>query len=154
MPRISAGILLYRRTVQGLEVLLAHPGGPYWRHRDEGAWMIPKGAVEPGEEPAAAALREFQEEMGISLAGTPEHLCTVRQAGGKYVETFALEAEFDADALVSNHVWMEYPAKSGRMLSIPEMDRAAWFDMAAARAKMLPSQLPILDALEERLGLD
>jgi predicted NUDIX family NTP pyrophosphohydrolase len=151
LPRKSAGVLLYRRSGQALEVLLAHPGGPYWHHRDDGAWMIPKGAVEPGEEPAAAALREFQEEMGILLAGTPEHLCTIRQAGGKYVEAYALEAEFDADMIVSNHVSMEYPAKSGRMLSYPEMDRAAWFDMPSARAKMLPSQLPILDALEERL---
>lgn len=152
MPQFSAGILLYRRSRDGLEVLLVHPGGPFWRGRDAGAWMIPKGLVEPGEEPAAAALREFEEEMGSLPAGEPEPLCRIRQAGGKHVEAFALEADFDAQAVVSNRFTIEYPPKSGIFRSYPEVDRAAWFGMSEARSLILPSQSPILDALERRLA--
>lgn len=151
MAALSAGILLYRRGGAGLEVLLVHPGGPFWRNRDDGAWMIPKGLVEPGEDAARAALREFEEELGSCLSGTPEPLGRIRQAGGKYVEAFAIEGDLDADAIVSNQFSMEYPPKSGHFRSFPEVDRAAWYGMAAARAKILPSQLPILDALEKRL---
>jgi predicted NUDIX family NTP pyrophosphohydrolase len=154
MAVTSAGIILYRRGARGLEVLLAHPGGPFWRNRDDGAWMIPKGMVEPGEDPAAAALREFEEEIGTRLDASPEHLCRVRQSGGKMVEAFALEGDLDADRIVSNQFEVEYPPKSGRFRSFPEIDRAAWLTLGEARAKILPSQAPILDALEARLAAE
>jgi predicted NUDIX family NTP pyrophosphohydrolase len=147
----SAGILLHRRDSDALRLLLVHPGGPFWRGRDEGAWMIPKGLVEPGEEPLAAALREFEEELGVRPEGAPRALCTVRQAGGKWVEAFALEGDFDCAALSSNDFTIEYPPKSGRFSAFPEVDEARWFTLEEARAKILPSQSPILDALEAGL---
>ncbi|HEU0100244.1 MAG TPA: NUDIX domain-containing protein [Allosphingosinicella sp.] len=146
-PR-SAGILLYRRDPDGLRLLLVHPGGPFWRGKDDGAWMIPKGMVEPDEEPLAAALREFEEELGAKPEGTPRALCTVRQAGGKWVEAFALEGDFDLAALKSNEFTIEYPPKSGNFRAFPEVDEARWFTLAEARAKILKSQAPILEALE------
>lgn len=148
MPALSAGILLYRLRDGELQVLLTHPGGPFWRGKDAGAWMIPKGMVEPGEEPAACAIREFEEELGTKPVGTPRPLCKVRQAGGKWVEAFALEGDLDAARIVSNHFQVEYPPKSGQFRSFPEVDRAEWFGIAEARAMILPSQAPILDALE------
>ncbi len=154
MPSLSAGILLYRRGAEQLQVLLIHPGGPFWRSRDEGAWMIPKGGFEEGEDSLACALREFEEELGTRLEGSPWPLARVRQAGGKIVEAFALEGDLDADAIVSNQFQLEYPPKSGRFQSFPEVDRAAWFSMTEARLKMLPSQLPLLDALEQALTRD
>jgi predicted NUDIX family NTP pyrophosphohydrolase len=147
----SAGILLWRRRDK-LEVLLAHPGGPFWRNRDAGAWMIPKGLVDDGENPAAAALREFEEELGTRPAGEPVELCRIRQKGGKWVQAYALEGELDAERIISNHFQMEFPPRSGETRSYPEVDRAAWFPLAEARAMILPSQLPILDALAEREG--
>ena len=153
MPARSAGILLYRRVGDAVRLLLVHPGGPFWRGRDEGAWMIPKGLVEPGEEPLAAALREFEEELGARPQGEPRALCTVRQAGGKWVEAFALEGDFDSAQLKSNRFTIEYPPKSGRFADFPEVDEARWFTPAEARAKILKSQSPILDALEADLGL-
>jgi predicted NUDIX family NTP pyrophosphohydrolase len=151
MVEYSAGILLYRRRAGTLEVLLIHPGGPYWRNKDAGAWMIPKGGVEAGEEPLAAALREFEEEVGTRLDGTPRPLCRIRQKGGKWVEAYALEGDLDADAIVSNEFQLEVPARSGNFRSYPEVDRAAWMAMPKARAMILPSQSPILDALEASL---
>jgi predicted NUDIX family NTP pyrophosphohydrolase len=151
MPLRSAGIILYRRRGAAFEVLLVHPGGPFWRNRDEGAWMIPKGMVEAGEEPEAAALREFEEELGTRLTGTPVFLRRVRQSGGKWVEAFAMEGELDPDAIVSNSFAMEYPPRSGNFRSYPEVDRAAWFSLDEARARMLPSQRPILEALARLL---
>jgi predicted NUDIX family NTP pyrophosphohydrolase len=151
MPQTSAGIILYRRRAGGLEVLLAHPGGPFWRSKDEGAWMMPKGGVEEGEEAAACALREFEEELGTRPPGEPRPLCRIRQKGGKWVEAFAIEGELDVNRVVSNAFTMEYPPKSGEMRSFPEIDAAAWFGLAEARRKILPSQRPILDALEEQL---
>ena len=151
MAEYSAGILLYRRPAGALEVLLIHPGGPFWRNKDKGAWMIPKGGVEEGEEPAACALREFEEELGTRLTGTPRPLCRIRQKGGKWVEAFALEGDLDTQAIVSNHFQLEVPPRSGQFRSYPEVDRAAWFEMADARAHILPSQAPILDALEAAL---
>ena len=151
MPLVSAGILLYRRRPDGLEVLLVHPGGPFWRNKDEGAWMIPKGGVEEGEEALACALREFEEELGSRPSGEPRPLCRIRQKGGKWVEAFALEGDLDAEAIVSNHFQLEYPPRSGEFRSYPEIDRATWFALAEAREKILPSQLPILEALEESL---
>ena len=149
----SAGILLYRRGKSDLEVLLVHPGGPYWRSRDEGAWMMPKGVVGDGEELLAAAVREFEEELGTRPEGEPVPLCRVRQKGGKWVEAFALEGDLDPERIRSIHFEMEWPPRSGRMQSFPEVDRARWFTLAEARAKMLPSQAPILDRLEEMAGL-
>ena len=147
--RRSAGILLYRRTSGGaVEVLLGHPGGPFWARRDTGAWMVPKGAIEPGERPLDAALREFAEEVGPVPPGTPVPLRTVRQNGGKLVEVFALEGEFDPAALQSNSFEMEWPPRSGRMRSFPELDRVQWMGIAEARTRMLASQEPLLDALE------
>ena len=152
MPSFSAGILLYRPGAGGLEVLLAHPGGPYWRTRDVGAWMIPKGGVEDGEDAAACALREFEEELGTRPEGVPRPLCRIRQAGGKWVEAFALEGDLDPAAIVSNAFTIEYPPRSGQYRDFPEIDAAAWFTLPEARARILPSQRPILDALEADLA--
>jgi predicted NUDIX family NTP pyrophosphohydrolase len=154
MAEYSAGILLYRRRAGAIEVLLIHPGGPYWRNKDAGAWMIPKGGVEKGEEPLAAALREFEEEIGTRLQGTPRPLCRIRQKGGKWVEAYALEGDLDADAFVSNQFQIEVPARSGNFRSYPEVDRAAWMPLPKARAMILPSQSPILDALEDALAAE
>ena len=153
MPSRSAGILLHRRDPDSLRVLLVHPGGPFWRGRVEGAWMIPKGLVEPDEAPLAAALREFEEETGARPVGEPVELCRVRQAGGKWVTAFALEGDFDCSALKSNEFTIEYPPKSGQFRAFPEVEEARWFTLAEARAKILKSQAPILDALENALAL-
>ena len=147
----SAGILLYRRGEAGLQVLLGHPGGPYWARKDAGAWMVPKGALEAGEAPLDAAMREFAEEVGPVPPGTPVPLRTVRQNGGKLVEVFALEGDFDVATLASNPFELEWPPRSGRMRSFPEMDRVEWMTMAEARARILASQEPLLDALEDLL---
>ncbi len=133
-------------------MLLIHPGGPYWRSKDEGAWMIPKGGVMPAEAPAAAALREFEEELGMKLVGNPVPLCRLRQAGGKWVEAFAVEGDFDPANIVSMHFQMEWPPRSGVLQSFPEADKADWFTLPAARIKMLPSQRPFLGALEALLA--
>jgi predicted NUDIX family NTP pyrophosphohydrolase len=152
LAALSAGILLYRRRGGALEVLLVHPGGPFWRNKDAGAWMLPKGGVEADEDPLDAALREFEEELGTRPEGTPLPLCRVRQKGGKWVEAFALEGDLDAERIVSNSFTMEYPPRSGEFRSFPEVDRAEWFTLAEARVKMLPSQLPLLDAIEAALA--
>jgi predicted NUDIX family NTP pyrophosphohydrolase len=151
LPPLSAGLLLYRRGPP-LEVLLVHPGGPFWRNKDEGAWMVPKGLVEPGEDLEAGALREFEEELGTRPPGKPRPLGRVRQKGGKIVEAFALEGDLDAGTIVSNMFEVEWPPKSKRFESFPEVDRAAWLGMDEARVKILPSQKPILDMLEEAIG--
>jgi predicted NUDIX family NTP pyrophosphohydrolase len=147
----SAGILLFRKWGGAVEVLLIKPGGPFWRNRDGGAWMIPKGMVEPGEAPAEAALREFAEETGTALTAIPFPLATVRQAGGKIVEAFAAEGDLDCATLRSNQFELEWPPRSGRIERFPEVAKARWMSLAQARAMMLPSQLPLLDALEEKL---
>ena len=152
MVALSAGLLLYRRRGDAVEVLLVLPGGPYWRGRDAGAWQIPKGGVDVDEDHAACALREFEEELGTRPAGKPRPLARIRQAGGKWVEAFALQGDLDADAIVSNRFELEWPPKGGERQSFPEVARAAWFDIAEAREKMLPSQLPLLDKLEADLG--
>ena len=149
---LSAGILLYRQRRDGIEVLLIKPGGPFWRNKDIGAWMIPKGAVEPGELPAEAALREFEEETGTRLTSVPFPLKKIRQAGGKIVEAFALEGDLDPAAVTSNEFELEWPPRSGRLERFPEVVDARWMSLAEARTMMLPSQLPLLDALEEKLG--
>lgn len=151
MPPPSAGILLYRQRDGGIEVLLIRPGGPYWRNRDQGAWMIPKGMIEPGEAPAEAALREFEEETGTRLTAVPLPLATVRQAGGKMVQAFALEGDLDPDAITSIEFELEWPPRSGRRQRFPEAEQARWMTLAEARELMLASQLPLLDALEAKL---
>jgi predicted NUDIX family NTP pyrophosphohydrolase len=154
MAEISAGILMWRRGAGGaVEVLLGHFGGPIWAKRDAGAWAIPKGVAEPGEDLEACARREFEEELGVKPAGALVLLGRIRQKGGKWVEAFALEGDLDADAIVSNSFTLEWPPKSGRFQSHPEIDRAAWFTFPEAREKILPSQRAILDLLEQRLGI-
>ncbi len=147
----SAGLLLYRRDVGGVSVLLVHPGGPFWRNKDAGAWQIPKGRIEDGEEPATAAAREFEEETGIGVDGPLVPLGSFRQAGGKQVYLFICEGDLDPAAIRSILFEVEWPPRSGAMQSFPEVDRAAWFDLASARAMMLPSQAVALDRLEEFL---
>ena len=151
-PPLSAGVLLFRERGDEVEVLLIKPGGPFWRNRHEGAWMIPKGAVEAGEVPAEAALREFQEETGTRLTSVPFPLARIRQAGGKYVEAFALEGDLDAEAVTSNQFEVEWPPRRGQLQQFPEVAEARWMKLGDARRLMLPSQLPLLDALEERIG--
>jgi predicted NUDIX family NTP pyrophosphohydrolase len=150
--RLSAGILLHRCREGVLEVLLVHPGGPFWAARDQGAWQIPKGLVDADEEPRVAALREFAEELGSLPAGAPVPLDRIRQAGGKWVEAFALAGDLDPATIVSNRFEIEWPPRSGSRQSFPEVDRAAWFTLDIARAKMLPSQLPLLDRLVALTG--
>ena len=152
MPPPSAGILLFREREERTEVLLIKPGGPFWRTKDAGAWMIPKGAIEPGETPVEAAMREFEEEIGQPLRVIPFALCSVRQSGGKHVEVFACEGDVDASTIVSIGFEMEWPPRSGEVQTFPEAEEARWMPIAEARGLMLPSQLPILDALEAKLA--
>lgn len=149
----SAGIVLRRRTANGaVEVLLGHMGGPFWQRRQKGAWTIPKGEVEPGEEPLAVARREFHEELGMPVPpGDLVDLGEVRQAGGKVVRAWAVEGDLDAEAIVSNTFELEWPPKSGRIQSFPEIDRAAWFDLESARAVIVAGQRPLLDRLTTEL---
>ena len=148
----SAGVLLYRRTAGELEVLLIHPGGPYWMRKDRGAWQIPKGEIGPDEQPEAAALREVEEELGVSLTGPLQPLGEIRQAGGKRVTAFAVEHDLDTAAIVSNHFELEWPPRSGRLQSFPEVSEARWLSLDDARLVMLPSQLPLLERLAEAFG--
>ena len=145
----SVGILLYRRAGANLEVLLVHPGGPYWRKKDEGAWSIPKGEMDEGEDAEVAARREFMEETGIALSGLLDPLGDIRQRGGKRVIAFAAEGDVDVQTMQSNTFEIEWPPKSGRMQSFPEIDRAEWFDLASAHAKILEAQRALLDRLAE-----
>jgi len=150
-PPLSAGILLFRQRDDAIEVLLIKPGGPFWRNKDAGAWMIPKGRVEAGEVPAEAALREFAEETGRQLTTIPFPLKVIRQAGGKIVEAFAVEGDLDPAAVRSNDFEMEWPPRSGRRERFPEVIEARWMSLEEARALMLPSQLPLIDALEAKV---
>jgi predicted NUDIX family NTP pyrophosphohydrolase len=153
MPKRSAGILLYRLAGEAPEVLLVHPGGPFWARRDDAAWSIPKGEYEEGEDPRASALREFEEETGTALAATDLiELGSVRQKGGKVVTAWAAEGDLDAAAVRSNTFTMEWPPRSGRTAEFPEIDRAEWFDVEAARRKLIGAQAGLLDRLLERLG--
>jgi predicted NUDIX family NTP pyrophosphohydrolase len=150
-PPLSAGILLFRVREQQPEVLLIKPGGPFWRKKDVGAWMIPKGAVETGETAEEAALREFEEETGTRLTSVPFALATIRQAGGKFVQAFAVEGDLDASLITSNEFELEWPPRSGRVQRFPEAVEARWMGLAEAREMMLPSQLPLIDALEKKM---
>lgn len=151
-PPLSAGVLLFRKREGAVEVLLIKPGGPFWKNKDAGAWMIPKGLVEPSEVPAEAALREFEEETGTRLSSVPFPLATIRQAGRKLVEAFAVEGDLDAESIQSIEFEMEWPPKSGRLQKFPEAAEAKWMTLTEARERMLPSQLPLLDALEAKLN--
>jgi predicted NUDIX family NTP pyrophosphohydrolase len=151
----SAGILLYRRTGSEPEFLLVHPGGPFWARKDAGAWSIPKGQIEEAEEPRACAIRELEEELGAAPALDPEQLIalgSIRQRAGKVVEAWAAEAEFDPATLDSNTFSMEWPPRSGNQQEFPEVDRAGWFDLEAAREKILPAQAEFLDRLLEMIS--
>ena len=147
MPRTSAGLLLFRRREGLLEVFLVHPGGPFWRNKDLGAWSIPKGECAPGEEPLETARREFREETGLEVAGPFTPLPAIKQAGGKTVLAWAAEADLDPSHLVSNTFSMEWPPRSGRQQEFPEVDRAAWFPLAEARRRILAGQVPLLEHL-------
>jgi predicted NUDIX family NTP pyrophosphohydrolase len=148
----SAGILLYRVRAGTLEVLLAHPGGPFWAKKDAGAWTIPKGEIGDGEDAEAAARREFSEETGLEVAGPLLPLSPIRQRSGKAVLAWAAAGDCDPAQLRSNTFSMEWPPKSGRQAEFPEIDRAAWFPLGEARARILPAQVPLLEELEQRLG--
>jgi predicted NUDIX family NTP pyrophosphohydrolase len=146
----SAGILAYRRRGDSLELLLVHPGGPFWAKKDEGAWSIPKGELDEGEESRACALRELEEELGSSLGLTAERLTeigSVRQKNGKTVYGWAAEADFDPAELRSNSFEMEWPPRSGRQRQFPEVDRAEWFEPEVARSKINPAQVEFIDRL-------
>lgn len=151
--KTSAGILVYRLLPGDLEVLLVHPGGPFWSKKDDGAWFIPKGEIEPGEEPLAAALREFGEELGIAPpAGEPRELGTVKNKGGKLIHAWALPGDLDLAAFKSNTFSMEWPPRSGKTQEFPEVDRAQYYRVEQAVQKMHPAELPLLQRLLEQLG--
>jgi predicted NUDIX family NTP pyrophosphohydrolase len=151
MAKRSAGLLMFRRRTEEIEVFLVHPGGPLWARKDEGAWMIPKGEYAEDEDPLAAAKREFHEETGFEAAGEYLELGTVKQAGGKLVTAWAFEGDCDPARLVSNLCTIEWPPRSGHKIEIPEVDRGAWFSLAEARKAILSGQLPLLDAVERKL---
>jgi predicted NUDIX family NTP pyrophosphohydrolase len=142
----SAGILLFRRKPH-LEIFLVHPGGPFFKNKDDGAWSIPKGEYAPAEDPLNAAKREFFEETGVVVSGDFIAIGEIKQASGKIVSAWALEVDVDAAAIKSNTFEMEWPPKSGRKVHFPEVDRAEWFSIGAARIKILPAQLPFLDRI-------
>lgn len=152
MPQCSAGILLYRLGPAGPEIFLAHLGGPYFAKKDEHAWSIPKGLVADGEAPLDAAQREFREEMGFRPGGPFHELKPIRQAGGKIVLAWAVRGDCDPAALRSNTFELEWPPRSGRMQSFPEVDRADWFTLDEARAKIIKGQAALLDELEDILS--
>ena len=147
MPKQAAGILLYRRGQSGLEVLLAHPGGPLWARKDAGAWTLPKGQFTGGELPLDAAKREFGEEMGTAPSGDFRPLGTVKQPSGKIIHAWAAESDFEVRTVKSNLFTMEWPPKSGRNGEFPEVDRAGWFSIEEARHKIIKGQAPFLERL-------
>ncbi len=152
MAKLSAGLLLYRRGGGNLEVFLVHPGGPFWAKKEAGAWSIPKGEPDAGEAPLAAARRELAEETGLAVEGRFLPLAEIRQKAGKRVRAWAVEAEADPAAIRSNRFELEWPPRSGRRISVPEVDRAAWFALPTAREKINPAQAALLDELERLLA--
>jgi predicted NUDIX family NTP pyrophosphohydrolase len=152
MPKLSSGLLLFRRRA-GLEVLLVHPGGPLWSRRDAGAWSLPKGEHEPSEDSLAAARREFAEELGMPAPhGAAVDLGSARQPSGKLIHAWALEADIDVSEIQSNTFALEWPRGSGKIQQFPEVDRARWFVLEAAREKLIGGQLPFLELLSERIA--
>lgn len=154
MPRRSAGVLMYKRVDHDLEVLLVHPGGPFWARKDLGAWSIPKGEYEEGEDPQAAAVREFREETGAEITGDDlVPLGEVKLRSGKVITAWGLEGDFDVAGLVSNTFETEWPPRSGKRQEFPEVDRAEWFEPEVAKEKLNPSLAPLVDRLIEKLSL-
>ncbi len=154
MPKLSAGLLLYRLSDSVVEVLIAHPGGPFWARKDDGAWSIPKGEYADGEDPWAAAQREFEEEVGSAAPAGPRiDLAPVKQSGGKVVTAFAVRADLDVTDARSNTFELEWPRGSGQMRTFPEVDRLEWFTVARARVKLLKGQVALLDQLMAEPGL-
>jgi predicted NUDIX family NTP pyrophosphohydrolase len=151
MPKRSAGLILYRRRKEGIEVFLVHPGGPFWAKKDLGSWSLPKGEYTEGEDPLAAAQREFHEETGFTAAGTFTPLGELKQSGGKLVSAWAMEGDCDPARLSSNIFQMEWPPRSGRNIEVPEVDRGAWLSIEEARTKLLTGQLAFLDELLAKL---
>ncbi|MGI6295576.1 MAG: NUDIX domain-containing protein [Armatimonadota bacterium] len=147
MAKQSAGLLVYRFYEGRLQVLLVHPGGPFWRHKDAGAWSIPKGEYEPDEDPFAAAVREFTEETGQTPSGRFIPLTPIRQAGGKIVRAWAFEGDFDPSQLKSNTFSMQWPPGSGHIIDFPEVDKAAWFDLPEAKTRLIQAQTAFIDEL-------
>jgi predicted NUDIX family NTP pyrophosphohydrolase len=154
MAKLSAGVLMFRRNACGIELLLVHPGGPFWTSKDKGAWSIPKGEYDEGEDPLAAAKREFAEELGAAPPHRPFlDLGAIKQPSRKTITAFAVEGDFDPATIRSNLFELEWPPKSGRKRSFPEVDRAEWFAPPEARAKIQPGQAPFIDRLLEDLGV-
>ncbi|UYQ94515.1 NUDIX domain-containing protein [Chitinophaga horti] len=147
MPKRAAGILLFRKKKNALQFFLVHPGGPYWKNKDEGVWTIPKGEYETDEDPLHAALREFQEETGIALEGDFIPLEPVRQKSGKIVQAWAMEGDLDTSKLISNTFLLEWPPKSGMFVEVPEVDRGEWFGEKEARQKINQGQIGLIDQL-------
>jgi len=147
MPEKSAGVLMYRRTGRAIELLLVHPGGPFWAKKDDGAWTIPKGLMEANEDSQAAARREFAEETGTTLVGPMTNLGAFPQPSGKVVHAWAIEGDLDPARIQSNTFELEWPPKSGKRRSFPEVDRAQWFDVPTAEDKIVKGQRPIIEAL-------
>ena len=153
MPKLSAGLLLYRIADGSLEVLIAHPGGPFWAKKDEGAWSIPKGEYDEGDDPWSAARREFTEELGKQPPDGPRiDLRPIKQPGGKIVTAFAVLGDLDLDGTVSNTFTLEWPKGSGKVREYPEVDRVGWFGVPEARSKLLKGQRPLLDQLLDAIG--
>ena len=151
MTKQSAGILVYRRKNKHIEVFLVHPGGPFWLKKDLGAWSIPKGEIEEEEDPMKVALREFKEETGQVVNGDFTPLQPVKQKGGKIISAWAIEGEVNEDKIISNTFEIEWPPKSGKMKSFPEVDKAAWFSIDAAKEKINPAQINFIDELTTTL---
>ena len=152
MAKKSAGLLMYRHRQNGLEVLLVHPGGPYWVKKDWRAWSIPKGEIDPGEDAFAAARREFEEETGLIPEGAFWSLETIRQANGKLVMAWAFEGDWNPEELKSNTFEIEWPPRSGQMQQFPEADRAAWFELEEAKQRIIRGQVAFLEAIAQRTG--
>lgn len=149
--KLSAGILLYRRQKGDVNVFLVHPGGPFWAKKDEGAWSIPKGEYEVGEDPLAVAKREFQEETGFEISGLFRPLTALKQPSGKIISAWAVEGDIDPTTLTSNTFTLEWPPKSGKIREFPEVDRGDWFDLPTARMKLLAGQRAFVDQLERSI---
>jgi len=154
MPAVSAGLLLYRRRSSGVEVFLVHPGGPYWARKDDGAWSVPKGRVDAGEEELACAKREFKEETGFDVQsfGAEHDLGTYQLPGGKRLHVWAVEGDCNPAELNSNFFEMEWPPKSGRTARFPEVDRGGWFDQTPALLKIVKGQRPVIEKFYAELG--
>jgi predicted NUDIX family NTP pyrophosphohydrolase len=154
VPKLSAGLLAYRRTGAGVEILLVHPGGPFWAKKDDGAWSVPKGEYEPSEDPLEVARREFEEEIGQTppAGSEPMWLGELRQPSGKVVSAWAIEGDLDVREVRSNSFEMEWPPRSGRTQEFPEVDRAGWFGLGQARRKILRGQVGFLDRLDGLLA--